>query len=116
MPLLCLIVGIAGGFLCGLFVGCRVGGSASSTPGAPSAFTFATKRRSTPSFPTHQEIGVSGTNEVCQTGSGRTLNISRDGVLLESDQRLRVGLDVHLSIAGPVILNKSVLSFSRTGG
>ena len=53
-------------------------------------------------------VGVSDTDEVCQTGSGRTLKMSSGRVIFESDRTLRVGLDGELSIAWPASLSKSV--------
>ena len=53
-------------------------------------------------------VAENGTNEVRQTGSGRTLNMSSGGVVFEADRPLREGLDADLSIAWPASLSKSV--------
>jgi hypothetical protein len=54
--------------------------------------------------------GVSGTNtgDVCETGSGRTLNMSRSGVLFEADRELDEGMAADLLIAWPTSLSTSV--------
>ncbi len=53
-------------------------------------------------------VAENGTNEVRQTGSGRTLNMSSGGVVFEADRPLQEGLDADLSIAWPASLSKSV--------
>ena len=53
-------------------------------------------------------IAENGTNEVRQTGLGRTLNMSSGGVVFEADRPLQEGLDADLSIAWPASLSKSV--------
>ena len=53
-------------------------------------------------------VGEGGARQGCEVGSGRTLNMSSAGVLFETDQTLRAGLDVDLSIAWPASLSKSV--------
>lgn len=53
-------------------------------------------------------VADNGTNEVRQTGSGRTVNMSSAGVVFEADRPLREGMDADLSIAWPASLSKSV--------
>ncbi len=53
-------------------------------------------------------VADNGTNEVRQTGSGRTVNMSSAGVVFEADRPLREGMDADLSIAWPATLSKSV--------
>jgi hypothetical protein len=42
---------------------------------------------------------------VLETGTGRTLDLSSGGILIEADQHLPVGLNVELSLAWPVMLH-----------
>lgn len=61
-------------------------------------------------------FGVGDKDEVCRPGSGRTLSISSDSVLFESDRALRAGLSVDLFIAWPALLNDSVSLTLRIWG
>jgi hypothetical protein len=42
---------------------------------------------------------------ILETGTGRTLDLSSGGILIESDRQLPVGLNVELSVAWPVMLH-----------
>lgn len=42
---------------------------------------------------------------VLETGTGRTLDLSSGGILIEADQQLPVGLNVEMSLAWPVMLH-----------
>jgi hypothetical protein len=43
--------------------------------------------------------------KVLGTGSGRTLDLSSGGILLETDRPLPIGLNLEISIAWPALLN-----------
>jgi len=45
--------------------------------------------------------------QVCQTGSGRTIDMSSSGISFETEEALDPGSSVELSIAWPVLLNKT---------
>jgi len=50
---------------------------------------------------------IGGAGERGETGSGQTLNISSGGVLFESDNPLKLGIQVELTIAWPLLLGTS---------
>ena|SRR5579864_2845667 len=47
-------------------------------------------------------------HEVIQTGLGRTLNLSKSGILFESEQFLPAGTELEISVAWPVRLHDAV--------
>jgi PilZ domain len=46
-------------------------------------------------------------NEVLDSGSGRTVDLSSGGILLETGRELPLGLTVQLSVSWPVLLQSS---------
>jgi hypothetical protein len=54
------------------------------------------------------EYRVRGNDQVVQTGTGRTLQMSSSRVLFESDRKLGPGVEVDLSIAWPALSGESV--------
>jgi len=42
---------------------------------------------------------------ILETGTGRTVDLSSGGILIEADRQLPVGLNVELSVAWPVMLH-----------
>ena len=47
--------------------------------------------------------------QVCQTGTGRTIDMSGNGISFETEEGLEEGCSVELAIAWPVLLNKTCL-------
>lgn len=46
--------------------------------------------------------------QIIQTGVGRTVNLSKNGILFESEQMLPPGTEMEVSIAWPVLLRDTV--------
>jgi hypothetical protein len=54
--------------------------------------------------------------QVIQTGIGRTVNLSKNGILFESDEMLPAGTEMEVSVAWPVRLRDTVaLNFCVSG-
>jgi hypothetical protein len=54
--------------------------------------------------------------EVVQSGTGRTLNLSNTGILFESGETLPVGAEVEISVAWPARLDNAIaLNFCVSG-
>ncbi|MGD1069443.1 MAG: hypothetical protein ABSB15_04825 [Bryobacteraceae bacterium] len=62
------------------------------------------------------EYRIYGVDRVYRRGSGRTLKLSTDKVLFESDLTLGVGLEVDLSIAWPALSSESAALTLRLKG
>jgi hypothetical protein len=54
------------------------------------------------------EYRVISGHQVIQTGIGRTVNLSKSGILFESEQILPAGTEIEVSIAWPVRLRDTV--------
>jgi hypothetical protein len=69
------------------------------------------ERRSSTRFPIHCELQFKTTNRrfAIVTGTGRTVNISSSGVLVEAKSGPPVGTCIELSIQWPVSLNERCL-------
>ena len=53
-------------------------------------------------------VSTGGADEVCQTGSGRTVEMSSSGILFEADEELVESPFAELSIVWPASLSQSV--------
>ena len=55
-------------------------------------------------------------HQIIRTGTGRTVNLSKSGILFESEQTLPAGTEMEVSVAWPVRLRDTVaLSFCVSG-